>query len=155
ALSHADAAAPASASRVRTQALLAVAGTLGVIVPPSIVLLLLGDAMLRAHAEGLNLARDLATPIAQASLRVINTQDVLQAALLPGALLLAGWAAIAALQARAASPAEGIGAESPRQRWALRIVPWLWLALVALVASGRVRAVEGAAAAGVALLAWC
>ena len=40
---------------VRRTALIAVASTLGVIVPPSLVLLLLGDAMMRAHTEGLHL----------------------------------------------------------------------------------------------------
>lgn len=60
-------------------AALAVASTLGVMVPPSLVLILFGDAMMRAHSEALNTTRAL--------IRVINTQDVFHGALLPAALL--------------------------------------------------------------------
>jgi TRAP-type mannitol/chloroaromatic compound transport system permease large subunit len=71
--------------------LLAVASTLGVLIPPSLVLLLLGDAMLRAHTEGLDIARALQLPLAAERIRVVNTQDVMQAVLPPGAILLLGW----------------------------------------------------------------
>src|SRR5215471_3668153 len=72
------------------QATVAVAGTLGVVVPPSLVLILLGDAMLSAHTLAIN-----ATGRAD---RVINTQDVLRAAVIPAALFLVlsiglGWIA--------------------------------------------------------------
>ena len=67
--------------RVRGAALVCVASTMGVVVPPSLVLILLGDPMLRADTEAVNATR-LAT-------RIINTQDVFQGALIPaGALLL-------------------------------------------------------------------
>ena len=62
-------------------ALVCVASTLGVIVPPSLVLILLSDAMMRAHTEAL-----IVTGAAQ---RVINTQDVFAGALVPAAILLA------------------------------------------------------------------
>src|SRR5215813_3649698 len=62
------------------QATVAVAGTLGVVVPPSLVLILLGDAMLSAHTLAIN-----ATGRTD---RVINTQDVLRAAIIPAALFL-------------------------------------------------------------------
>ena len=75
----------------RRTTLLAVASTLGVLIPPSLVLLLLGDAMLRAHTEGLDIARALQLPLAAERIRVVNTQDVMQAVLPPGALLLIGW----------------------------------------------------------------
>ncbi len=39
----------------RGAALVCVASTLGVVIPPSLVLILLGDAMLRAHTEATNL----------------------------------------------------------------------------------------------------
>src|SRR5215470_3293583 len=78
----------AGVPRPLRQATVAVAGTLGVVVPPSLVLILLGDAMLSAHTLAVN-----ATGRAD---RVINTQDVLRAAILPAALFLAlsfiiGW----------------------------------------------------------------
>ena len=42
----------------RAAALVCVASTLGVIVPPSLVLILLGDAMMRAHTEAVNITRE-------------------------------------------------------------------------------------------------
>ncbi|MFZ1499773.1 MAG: TRAP transporter large permease subunit, partial [Giesbergeria sp.] len=64
-------------------AMLSVAATIGVVVPPSLVLLLLGDAMMRAHIEASNLPG-----FSLSGLRIINTQDVLRAALLPALALL-------------------------------------------------------------------
>jgi TRAP-type mannitol/chloroaromatic compound transport system permease large subunit len=145
--------AAAGLNPARRAALVSLAGTLGVIVPPSLVLLLLGDAMMRAHTEGLNLARQLALPLAHTDVRIVNTQDVLQAALLPGGLLLAGWLLITALRGRR-QPAQPAVAWSARERWAVLLVPALVATLLALVASGRVRAVEAAALAGLLLLAW-
>ena len=144
----------------RRTALVAVASTVGVIVPPSLVLLLLGDAMLRAHTEGLALARQLGLPAAQAGTRIINTQDVMQAALAPGALLLLAWLAITWWVARQprrhgepTAPARH-AALTRGERWTLYTVPTFIIGLLALVASGRLRAVEAAATAGVALLVW-
>jgi TRAP-type mannitol/chloroaromatic compound transport system permease large subunit len=125
-------------------ALTAVTATLGVIVPPSLVLLLLGDAMLRAHTEALTLSATSGT-------RIINTQDVVQACA-PVALLLAlAWAATAAWCSRRAMARD---TTAPRLPWAGVIAPLAVIALLALVASGRVRAVEAAATAGVATLAY-
>jgi TRAP-type mannitol/chloroaromatic compound transport system permease large subunit len=139
----------------RRAALLAAAGTLGVVVPPSLVLLLLGDAMMRAHTEGLNLARDLALPLAQAGLRVVNTQDLLQAVLLPGALLWLGWLALALWTSRTSPCQRTAPRPWPRaQVWALLVVPACIVGLLVLVSRGEVRAVEAAASAAVALLAW-
>ncbi|RTQ35133.1 TRAP transporter large permease subunit [Variovorax gossypii] len=139
----------------RRTALVAVTSTLGVIVPPSLVLLLLGDAMLRAHTEGMNMARELALPSASAASRVVNTQDILQAALVPAAALLLGWLAVAWFGARSkpksAAPREPL---ERREGWTLLVVPSLIGALLVLVTLGKVRAVEGAAAACVLLLAW-
>ena len=144
----------------RRATLVAVASTLGVIVPPSLVLLLLGDAMLRAHTEGLTLARQLGLPAAQADTRIINTQDLLQAALAPGALLLLAWLAITWWvarregQAQAPAPLPAPRALTRAERWTLGTVPAFIITLLALVTTGRLRAVEAAATAGVALLAW-
>jgi TRAP-type mannitol/chloroaromatic compound transport system permease large subunit len=136
----------------RRAALVALASTLGVVVPPSLVLLLLGDAMMRAHTEGLNLARDLALPLAGGA-RIVNTQDVMQAVLLPAALVLAGWLLLTALLAgsgRSTTAAAG----PARERWALLLVPALIAVMLFGVASGRLRAIEAAAAAGMLLLLW-
>ncbi len=142
----------------RRTVLVAVASTLGIIVPPSLVLLLLGDAMLRAHIEGVALATKLGLPGAAEGTRIINTQDVLQAALVPGALLLVLWMAVtwfsvprpATRQSTSPAPEK----LTPRERWTVLVVPLLIVGLLTLVASGRVRAVEAAATAGVLLLVW-
>jgi len=61
-------------------AVIAVASTLGVVVPPSLVLILLSDAMLNAHT--------IAVTQTGRNDRVINTQDVFHAALVPAAIFL-------------------------------------------------------------------
>jgi tripartite ATP-independent transporter DctM subunit len=62
-------------------AIIAVASTLGVLVPPSLVLILLSDAMLSAHT--------MAVTATGRSDRVVNTQDIFHAALVPGAIFVA------------------------------------------------------------------
>jgi len=62
-------------------AVVCVASTLGVVVPPSLVLILLGDAMLRAHSEAINATGIMA--------RAVNTQDLFRGALVPSAIFLA------------------------------------------------------------------
>jgi tripartite ATP-independent transporter DctM subunit len=154
----ADGMAPA-----RRTALVAVTSTLGIIVPPSLVLLLLGDAMLRAHTEGLTLARQLGLPAAQAGTRIINTQDVVQAVLVPGAMLLLLWLGVswwfAARQPDPAAPPAGqaaqpVGALSRSERWTVLVVPTLIIVLLGLVVTGHARAVEAAATAGLVLMGW-
>jgi tripartite ATP-independent transporter DctM subunit len=71
-------------------ALVAVASTLGVVIPPSLVLILLGDAMLGAHT--------IAVTTTGRNDRVINTQDLFHGALVPAGLflvlcLIAAWLA--------------------------------------------------------------
>jgi tripartite ATP-independent transporter DctM subunit len=61
-------------------AVIAVASTLGVLIPPSLVLILLSDAMLSAHT--------IAVTQTGRTDRVINTQDVFHAALLPAGIVL-------------------------------------------------------------------
>ncbi|MGJ7509771.1 TRAP transporter large permease subunit [Variovorax sp. GT1P44] len=146
--------AAAGRAPARRTAMVALASTLGVIVPPSLVLLLLGDAMLQAHTEGVNLARQMGLPHAEAAVRIVNTQDILQAALLPGAVLLAFWAILIVLAAprgsREASPAPMTKSE----RLITCVVPVIIVILLSLVAIGMVRAVEAAATAGMLLLCW-
>jgi TRAP-type mannitol/chloroaromatic compound transport system permease large subunit len=85
--------------------------------------------------------------------RIVNTQDVLQAALLPASLVLAGWLLLTALLARS-ERATGATEWTSRQRWTLLLVPTLITAMLVGVASGRLRAVEAAASAGMLLLLW-
>src|SRR5439155_706732 len=68
-------------------ALIAVASTLGLVVPPSLVLILLGDAMMAAHTIALhtNGRAD----------RILNTQDVFRGALVPAGLLIIACMAVA------------------------------------------------------------
>ena len=131
------------------QATIAVASTLGVVVPPSLVLILLGDAMLSAHTLAVN-----ATGRAD---RVINTQDVLRGAIVPAALFLslslaAGW--FFANRSRAAAPP---AASAGRPSWSeivLSVTAVVFLALLlGGVASGRIYAVEGAATGALVLFA--
>jgi tripartite ATP-independent transporter DctM subunit len=61
-------------------AVIAVASTLGVLVPPSLVLILLSDAMLNAHTY--------AVTATGRNDRIINTQDVFHAALVPAGIFL-------------------------------------------------------------------
>lgn len=135
----------APATRV---AALAANATLGVLVPPSLVLLLLGDAMLRAHTEGLHQAGDAST------VRVINTQDIMQAAALPGLLLWVGWLLVTLWQARREDPPPRPAAAPRRERWAAVVAALVIALLLALVVRGQVRAVEAAASAALLLMFW-
>ncbi len=126
-------------------ALLAAAGTLGVVVPPSLVLILLGDAMLRAHTEAIN--------VSHAAVRVINTQDIFRGALIPAALLLVLYLGVTLLTARRAGVAAAV--EAPPLRRRDRIVAALALLFIAGlltgVTLGYLYAVEAAAAGAVAM----
>ncbi len=130
----------------RARAFVAAAGSLGVLVPPSLVLILLGDAMLRAHTEGLQLG-------GITGVRIINTQDLVQACG-PAALVLAVlWGAVVAW--RGATPAEADGEAAPvRPGWAAALAPLGVLLMLAGVATGWLRAVEAAATATLALFAY-
>ncbi len=129
-------------------ATICVASTLGVVIPPSLVLILLGDAMLSAHT--------IAVTTTGRADRVINTQDVFHGALAPAGLffaasLVAAW--WTSRGAKACAPA-GPGEKVTRREIALAIVSVLALvALLGGVAAGLIFAVEGAACgAGVLLL---
>jgi len=128
-------------------ALVCMASTLGVVIPPSLVLILLGDAMLRAHTEAANVAR-LAG-------RIINTQDVFHAALVPAGILLALCIAIVMVTRPGAAPDSMDSKPVRAGEW---IVATATLALVvgllAAVALGYLYAVEAAATGGVALAAY-
>jgi tripartite ATP-independent transporter DctM subunit len=130
-------------------AVVCVASTLGVVVPPSLVLILLGDAMLRAHSEAINATGIMA--------RAINTQDVFRGALVPSAMFLALTLALAWwIGRRARRDVAGERAASERLtrgEWLTALLTIvLILTLLAAVVLGYVYAVEGAAAGGFALV---
>jgi tripartite ATP-independent transporter DctM subunit len=126
-------------------ATIAVAGTLGVLVPPSLVTILLGDAMLSAHT--------IAVTVTGRTDRVINTQDVFHGALAPAGILLVLYLGLAWLAGRRVRPQE-----TPDDRLSPRQAALALLALVALVvllsgvAAGYFYAVEAAAMGAFALL---
>ena len=126
-------------------AVIAVASTLGVLVPPSLVLILLSDAMLSAHT--------IAVTQTGRTDRVINTQDVFHAALLPAAIFLLLCVVLAWVVGRTATKA--IRPDKLTTGQAVLAVFSL-AALVLLlggVATGYFYAVEAAAMGGFSLLA--
>ena len=130
-------------------AAVAVASTLGVVIPPSLVLILLGDAMLNAHT--------IAVTTTGRADRVINTQDVFHGALGPAALSLVLTMGVAWLAGRRAQ-GETAGPRPARERVGLADAVTAAVALVALlillggVATGYFYAVEAAAMGATALL---
>jgi tripartite ATP-independent transporter DctM subunit len=119
-------------------ALVAVAATLGVVIPPSLVLILLGDAMLSAHT--------IAVTTAARSDRVINTQDVFHGALAPAGLFLLACLIVAWLVGRRL-PATAMPDDPPsRGQKILALIAIVFLlVLLGGVAAGLFYAVEAAA----------
>lgn len=132
----------------RSAALVAAASTLGVVVPPSLVLILLGDAMMRAHTEAVNITRE--------SVRIINTQDVFRGALVPAGLVLLLTAAVAWWSSRHRGDASQVDAPSLQGREIATavIAACSIVVLLAGVAAGYLYAVEAAATGGVALFVY-
>ncbi|NLH83576.1 MAG: TRAP transporter large permease subunit, partial [Phyllobacteriaceae bacterium] len=120
------------------QALIAVAGTLGVVVPPSLVLILLGDAMLTAHTVALNATGRMDL--------IVNTRDVFRAALVPAGLFLAGAFLVTIFSRREAGPETAPVPAPSRGDVAIALVSVSFVvALLGGVAAGRFYAVEAAA----------
>jgi TRAP-type mannitol/chloroaromatic compound transport system permease large subunit len=127
--------------------IISVAATIGVVVPPSLVLLLLGDAMLLAHLEASRLPGYI-----EAGQRIINTQDVMHAALLPALCVLALWGLVVWRQAR---KFKGKPPKSPvnRAQTAIALIAGGTIVLLlAGVFTGKLYAVEAAAAGAVLLV---
>lgn len=127
--------------------LVSVAATIGVVVPPSLVLLLLGDAMLMAHLEASRLPA-----YTQAGQRIINTQDVMHAALLPALAVLVLWAALLWLKTRKIQTNQPVAQVSRAQAAIALIAGCTIVLLLAGVFTGKLFAVEAAATGGVLLL---
>jgi tripartite ATP-independent transporter DctM subunit len=136
-------------SNTQGLAAVCVASTLGVVVPPSLVLILLGDAMLNAHTIAMNITGHIT--------RAIDTQDVFRGALPPAAIFLVLTAFLAWRIGRRASPAgTGVapGERMKKHEWAIAAATLFFIVgLLAAVVAGYVYAVEAAAAGGMALLA--
>jgi len=126
-------------------ALIAVASTLGVLVPPSLVLILLGDAMLSAHTIAV-------TETGRAD-RVINTQDVFHGALIPAGILLLLCLALAWLAGRNQKLAMPKREPLTRAQAVTAVVALIALiALLGGVTTGYFYAVEAAAMGAFTLL---
>ena len=128
----------------RGAALVSVTSTLGVVIPPSLVLILLSDAMLRAHTEAVNVTHSAA--------RIVNTQDVFRGALIPAAMLLV---LCVAVTWRAGKRTGVVREAAPANRGdaltAAATVLFI-IGLFAAVTLGYLYAVEAAATGGVALI---
>jgi TRAP-type mannitol/chloroaromatic compound transport system permease large subunit len=122
-------------------ATIAVASTLGVVIPPSLVLILLGDAMLSAHTFAVNATGRVD--------RVINTQDVLRAAIVPAALFLLLSLAVGWYSANRDKAGATAGTDLGRPTWRDAILTAATVTFLVLllggVAAGYIFAVEGAA----------
>ncbi len=134
----------------RSIALIAVTSTLGVVVPPSLVLILLGDALLRAHTEAGNLMGN-----GSGFVRIINTQDVFHAAMVPAALVGLLWLAIAVWRgrrsARQAQPAT-VPTVSRREAVLAMLAVAATATMLGGVYSGLLLAVEAAATLAMVLV---
>ena len=130
----------------KAAALVCVASTLGVVVPPSLVLILLSDAMMRAHTEAVNATRSAA--------QIINTQDVFLGALIPAFILLGLCLVIAWWTNR---ERDCIVVDASLRRGERVTAVFSTAAIVALLGSvtlGYLYAVEAAATGGVLLFCY-
>jgi tripartite ATP-independent transporter DctM subunit len=125
-------------------AIIAVASTLGVLVPPSLVLILLSDAMLSAHT--------MAVTATGRSDRVVNTQDVFHAALVPGGIFLALCLALCWIAGRSAKKLPERERLTAGQGWLAAVALASLIVLLGGVAIGYFYAVEAAAMGAFALL---
>ena len=125
-------------------AIVAVASTLGVLVPPSLVLILLSDAMLSAHT--------IAVTATGRTDRVVNTQDIFHAALLPGGIFLVLCLALSGLIGRSATGLPERVPLAAAQGWIAVAALAFLLVLLGGVALGYFYAVEAAAMGAFALL---
>jgi tripartite ATP-independent transporter DctM subunit len=125
-------------------AIIAVASTLGVLVPPSLVLILLSDAMLSAHT--------MAVTATGRSDRVVNTQDIFHAALVPGGIFLVLCLALSWIAGHKATKLPDRERLTAGQGWLAAVALLSLIALLGGVAIGYFYAVEAAAMGAFALL---
>jgi tripartite ATP-independent transporter DctM subunit len=125
-------------------AIVAVASTLGVLVPPSLVLILLSDAMLAAHT--------IAVTATGRADRVVNTQDIFHAALVPGGIFLVLCLALSGVVGRSATQLPKHAPLTLAEGWIAGVALGFLLILLGGVALGYFYAVEAAAMGAFALL---
>ena len=125
-------------------AVIAVASTLGVLVPPSLVLILLSDAILSAHTSAVTATGRMD--------RVINTQDVFHSALAPAAIFLMLCLALAWHAGRGQPLSPSLERVTPQQIILAAFALVSLLVLLGGVATGYFYAVEAAAVGAFALL---
>jgi len=125
-------------------AIVAVASTLGVLVPPSLVLILLSDAMLAAHT--------IAVTATGRADRVVNTQDIFHAALVPGGIFLALCLVLSGFVGSSATWLPKPAPLSVAQGLIAAVALGFLLLLLGGVALGYFYAVEAAAMGAFALL---
>src|ERR1700688_4807233 len=125
-------------------AIIAVASTLGVLVPPSLVLILLSDAMLSAHT--------MAVTATGSSDRVVNTQDIFHAALVPGGIFLMLCLALSWIVGRTATKLPDRERLTAGQGLLAAVTLLSLIALLGGVAIGYFYAVEAAAMGAFVLL---
>ncbi|HXX07879.1 MAG TPA: TRAP transporter large permease subunit [Pseudolabrys sp.] len=125
-------------------AVISVASTLGVLLPPSLVLILLGDTMLSAHTIAV-------TQTGRAD-RVVNTQDIFHAALLPAGIFLVLCVALAWFVGRTATRTMKPEPLTFNQGLLAGFALAALVLLLGGVATGYFYAVEAAAMGGFALL---
>ena len=132
-------------------ALTCISSTFGVVIPPSLVLILLGDAMLRAHTEAINLIGVGASM--GTSMRIVNTQEVFHGAIIPAAILLVLSALVTWRVHRRAPLADAQPVTVSRVDMVVAFLTSVFITtLLSAVALGRLYAVEAAATGGGALL---
>ena len=125
-------------------AAVAVASTLGVLVPPSLVLILLSDAMLSAHT--------VAVTQTGRSDRVINTQDIFHAALVPAGICFVVCVVIAWIVGSRIKRSHSAASVNWQQGLLAGFSLAALLLLLGGVAAGYFYAVEAAAMGATALL---
>ena len=125
-------------------AIVAVASTLGVLVPPSLVLILLSDAMMSAHTT--------AVTVTGRGDRVVNTQDIFHAALVPGGIFLGLCLALSWFSGRTATKVPDRERLTAGQAWIAAATLMFLLVLLGGVTIGYFYAVEAAAMGAFALL---
>jgi TRAP-type mannitol/chloroaromatic compound transport system permease large subunit len=128
------------------EAVISVAGTLGVVVPPSLVLILLGDALLTAHT--------IASNATGATARIINTQDLMRGALPAAGLFVVLALGVAAVVGRGAALGHNaVPRPSVRELVIALVTVGIIGGLLGGVAAGKFYAVEAAAAGAVLVFA--
>jgi tripartite ATP-independent transporter DctM subunit len=125
-------------------AVIAVASTLGVLVPPSLVLILLSDAMMSAHT--------MAVTATGRSDRVVNTQDIFHAALAPAGIFLTLCLALSWIVGRTATKLPDRERLTAGQGSLAAVALVSLIVLLGGVAFGHFYAVEAAAMGAFALL---